>query len=164
MDGEVHSVTDEVARRAISRRDLFELAVASLLVASGCATSSPNADLDGYLGALRMQLDGLAQNDAERIDLVSVARRIEIRSRELAAEHREFLASFDALMRERDVAEAQLGKAIASYSERRKWLRDDLLKLQDELHDALPPDDWSEVVKVLNRTGRAVGGAATRGA
>jgi hypothetical protein len=34
--------------------------------------------------------------------------------------------------------------------------RNDLLHLQDELHHALKPDEWAEVVRVLNRAGKSL--------
>ena len=89
--------------------------------------------------------------------LQSIARRIEIRARNLAAEHQEFVDSFDRLLSEHDTTEAQLYQLIDKYTKRRRWLRDDLLYLQDELHASLGPEDWARVVQVLNQTGKAVG-------
>lgn len=104
-------------------------------------------------------LDGLLDETAgngEQVWLASIARRIKIRAQDLVAEHREFVDSFDRLLREYSVTEVQLNQFIKAYARRRKWLRNDLLRLQDELHASLTPDEWAEVVQVLNRTGKAV--------
>ena len=74
----------------------------------------------------------------------------------MVAEQVEFLVSFDSLLSERDVTEAQLSQTIDTYSNRREWLRNDLLYLQDELHAALTAEEWTDVVEVLNRAGKAV--------
>jgi hypothetical protein len=141
---------------AISRRQLLNLAAVSLLAVTGCTSFRGGSELDATHDELGRILDDISDNYGEQVRLASVARRIEIRAGELVAEQREFLGSFDSLMSTRDVTEVQLGQSIDAYSERRKWLRNDLLHLQEELHAALQPDEWAEVVKILNRSGRAV--------
>lgn len=141
---------------AISRRQLLNLAAVSLLVVTGCTSLRGGSELDATHDELGRILEDISDNYGEQVRLASVARRIEIRAGELVAEQREFLGSFDSLMSTRDVTEVQLGQSIDAYSERRKWLRNDLLHLQDELHGALQPDEWAEVVKILNRGGRTV--------
>jgi hypothetical protein len=79
-------------------------------------------------------------------------------------EHQEFVDSFDRLLGEYETTEAQLHQMIDTYVKRRKWLRDDLLYLQDELHASLEPEDWARVVQVLNQTGKAVGSYTLPGA
>ena len=56
--------------------------------------------------------------------LQSIARRIEIRAQNLAAEHQEFVDSLDRLLSEHDTTEAQLYQLIDRYTKLRKWLRD----------------------------------------
>jgi hypothetical protein len=139
----------------LSRRQALKLATASVLLVTGCATFRQGSDLDAAMSDLDGLLDQMAGN-GEQVWLASIARRIKIRAQDLVAEHREFVDSFDRLLREYSVTEVQLNQFIKAYARRRKWLRNDLLRLQDELHASLTPDEWAEVVQVLNRTGKAV--------
>jgi hypothetical protein len=139
----------------LSRRQALKLATASVLLVTGCATFRQGSDLDAAMSDLDGLLDETAGN-GEQVWLASIARRIKIRAQDLVAEHREFVDSFDRLLREYSVTEVQLNQLIKAYARRRKWLRNDLLRLQDELHASLTPDEWAEVVQVLNRTGKAV--------
>lgn len=140
----------------INRRQLVGLAAASLLVVTGCSTFRRSSDPEKQLDELRNLLDEIAENHGEQVRLASIARRIEIRARELVSENQEFVGSFDSLMKTRDVTETQLRWAIDSYSDRRMWLRNDLLQLQDELHQALEPDEWAEVVEILNHASHSL--------
>jgi hypothetical protein len=147
----------------MNRRRLLEVAVASLLVVSGCATLRQTTELDSSINSLATALSSIP-DDGNQVMLQSIARRIEIRARNLAAEHQEFVDSFDRLLSEYETTEAQLHQMIDKYAKRRKWLRDDLLYLQDELHASLEPEDWARVVQVLNQTGKAVGSYTLSGA
>lgn len=139
----------------LSRRQVLRLAVASVLLVSGCAGMTSSSDLDAATNDLGIALKQVGDNDDQE-QLTSISRRIQSRARELAAEHREFINSFDRLLSEYDTTEAQLDQLIETYATRREALRNDLLHLQDELHAALTPDQWAEVVKVLNQTGNAL--------
>lgn len=139
----------------LSRRQALKLAAASVLLVAGCATFRQGSDLDAAMSDLDGMLDEIAGN-GKQVWLVSIVRRIEIRVRDLVAEHQEFVDSFDRLLSERDVTEAQLKQMIEAHVKRREWLRNDLLRLQDELHASMTPDDWAKVVQVLNRTGKTV--------
>ena len=118
---------------SLNRRQVVQLAAAALLVA-GCASDSPG----------------------EQVRMASIARRIENRSRALVAEQEEFTNGFNIMLNTRDITEAQLTDLIDGQSERREWLRNDLFRLQDELHAELTPEEWTEVVEVLNRKGETV--------
>lgn len=139
----------------LSRRQALKLAAASVLLISGCATFRQGSDLDAAMSDLDGTLDEITGN-GKQVWLASIARRIGIRARDLVAEHQEFVDSFDRLLSERDVTEAQLKQIIEAHVKHREWLRNDLLRLQDELHASMTPDDWAEVVQVLNRAGKAV--------
>jgi len=139
----------------LSRRQALKLAVASVLLVSGCTTTSSGSDLDAATNDLDIVLNQMGGND-EQEKLTSIARRIQSRARELAAEHREFVNSFDHLLSDYNATEAQLKQLIEAYATRRKLLRDDLLHLQDELHAAMTLDQWVRVVQVLNQTGKAL--------
>jgi len=139
----------------LSRRQALKLAVASVLLVTGCSTMTSSSDLDAATNDLGIVLNQLG-GDSEQEQLASIARRIQSRARALAAEHREFVNSFDSLLNEYDATEAQLEQLIEAYASKRKSMRNDLLHLQDELHAALTPDQWAEVVLVLNQTGNAL--------
>lgn len=139
----------------LSRRQALKLAAASVLLVAGCATFRQGSDLDAAMSDLDGILNDIARN-GKQVWLASIARRIGIRARDLVAEHQEFVDSFDRLLSERDVTEAQLKQMIEAHVKRRERLRNDLLRLQDELHASMTPDDWAKVVQVLNRTGKAV--------
>ncbi len=95
-------------------------------------------------------------DDIEQLQVTTIAQRIQARARELADEHRSFTDSFDRLLSAYDTTEAQLAQLTDGYNISRIRKRNDLLHLQDELHAAMTPDDWSEVVHVLNRTGKSL--------
>jgi len=98
----------------VGRRQFLKLAAAAFLLVSGCATFRGSSDLDEHQEELRRLLDDLAGNYGEQVRLTSIARRIEIRSRELVAEHQEFVDTFNSLMSTRDVTEAQLRQSVDS--------------------------------------------------
>ena len=140
-----------------NRRQVIGLAAAAFVLAvSGCATFRRGSELEEAFADLESLLDELAKNDARQVYLASVARRIKIRCRALIAEHEEFVLSFGTMLSTRDISEAQLSRVINEYGERREWLRNDLLRLKYELHDALTVDEWAEVVQVLNHKSQAV--------
>ncbi|WP_455199987.1 hypothetical protein [Kaarinaea lacus] len=122
---------------------------------SGCASFTRESELDAPLRELRALLEG-STSESKRLVLVSIAERIEIRARDLVAEHREFVSSFDSLLREYEVTETQITQLIEAHARRRKWLRNDLLQLQDELHAAVSQEEWTKLVQVLNQTSKAL--------
>ena len=133
------------------RRRVLRLAVAVALLASGCSSFRRTSDLDLALAELKQASTGTVAG-ADSIRLDSVIQRIKIRARELVAEHHEFADSFDQLLTERDVGKDELVRIVNSHAERREWLRNDLLKLQEELFAALPAEERDEVKAILNRS------------
>jgi Spy/CpxP family protein refolding chaperone len=95
-------------------------------------------------------------DDTEQLQVTAIAQRIQARASELADEHRSFTDSFDRQLSTYDTTEAQLQQLVDDYNRRRQLKRNDLLHLQDELHAAMTPDDWSRVVRVLNRAGKSL--------
>ncbi len=138
----------------LSRRRALKLAVASVLLAAGCATMS-RSDLDTAVSNLNGLLDEIADNERQEL-LISIAQRIKLRAQELVAEHQAFVDSFDRMLKIYDTTEVQLRQTTEIYNKRRQWLRNDLLGLQDELHTSMTPDEWAKVVEVLNQTGKAI--------
>ena len=116
---------------------------------------SSSSDLDAAVTELNDLLSETPP-DSERELLVSIANKIEVTARELVAEHNAFSDNFDQLLSNHDTTEAELKQVAKDYGSRRQQLRDDLLYLQDELHTAMTPEEWSEVVQVLNHTGKAI--------
>ena len=140
----------------LNRRQLLRLAVASLAVLAGCATARRHSSLDGYHEELRQLLEGFARGPGNETDLASIARRIEMRSAELVAEQQEFYDTLDRQLKAREVTQETLEQTIEGYSSRRALLRNDLLALQDELHEALGAEEWRQALEVLNRMGLRV--------
>jgi predicted nucleic acid-binding Zn-ribbon protein len=138
----------------LDRRRLLKLAAASLLLAAGCTNTRQDSDLDAAMSELDRLLDEMGENEQRQV--TSIVQRIQTRARELAAEHRTFTDNFDSQLSSYHVTEAQLEQLIETYNRRRTLLRNDLLHLQDELHAAMSPDDWAEVMRVLNRAGKSM--------
>jgi len=137
----------------VGKRRFLNLAAASSLLVSGCAT---------FRGRLR------SRHIPGRI--TAIACRIEIRSHGLVAEHQEFVDSLNSLMSTRDVTEVQLRQSVDSYNGRRKWLRIDLLqplmnssglpgdrkhlltlqeivRIRQSMLDVLSESEWDEVFR-----------------
>jgi chromosome segregation ATPase len=143
--------------KLLDRRRLLKLAMASVLVVTGCTNVRQESDLDTAMNELDRQLDEIT-DDEQQLKLSSIAQRIQTAARELAAEHRTFTNSFESQLSSYDATKAQLEQLIEAYNRQRTSLRNELLHLQDELHAAMTPDQWAEVVKVLNRTGKSIAG------
>ena len=155
------SHTEFSTAKPLDRRQFLRLAAASMLVVSACTSTRHGSDLDTAMDELNQLLDDMDPAEQQRVS--AVARRIQASARELADEHRAFTGNFDHLLRTYDTTEAQLEQLITDYGKRRKQMRDDLLHLQDELHTAMTPDDWSRVVRVLNRAGKSLTGYTLSG-
>jgi hypothetical protein len=150
----VNTLSESRAANPLSRRQLLKLAAASLLVITGCTNVRQESYLDEALNELNKLLDGMDDNEQQRV--TCIVQRIRARARELADEHRIFTESFDSLLVTYDTTEAQLQQLVGDYNRRRMAKRNDLLQLQDELHAAMTPGDWAEVARVLNRAGKSL--------
>ena len=102
-------------------------------------------------------------DDNEQQRVTSIVLRIQARASELADEHRTFTDGFDRLLTTYDATDAELQQLIDDYNSYRTLMRNDLLQLQDELHAAMTPEDWAEVVRVLNRAGKSLAGYTLSG-
>jgi hypothetical protein len=149
--------TLQAEKKRIDRRQLLKLAAASVLLISACTCKQEEPESERVLSELGSLLHEMADIDG-RETLISIAERIESEGRYLVIEHRAFVSKFNTLLNDRDVSETQLGKLINAYAKRRATLRNKLLHLQEELHASLSPDEWAEVVRLLNRTGEALSG------
>jgi DNA anti-recombination protein RmuC len=108
------------------------------------------------MSELNRLLDDMGDDERQRV--TAIAQRIQARASELASEHRKFTDSFGRMLATYDVTGAQLEQLINAYNSSRLLKRNELLHLQDELHAAMSPDDWSEIVRVLNRVGKSMAG------
>ena len=143
----------------VSRRDALRVSLASaaLLVVAGCQAGGRSiAQLESASKELRKTIEGMSENDVERVRLASIARRLEARSRELLVDYREFQDDFDTLSINRDVSSSELSRMTDEYQARRIAGRNDLLRLQDDLRAELTADEWDEVVDVLNRKAQSI--------
>ena len=144
--------------KLLRRRQLLKLAVASVLLIGACTeVKEEESESDRALSELGRLLDEMADDD-QRATLISIAERIETQARKLVAEHQAFVGDFNRMLNDRDVTETQLGELINVHTKRRTSLRNNLLQLQNELHTSLSPEDWAEVLLVLNQAGEAVSG------
>ena len=147
----------DLRTRNVSRRDAIRisLAAASLLIVAGCQSNSAKA-LESATRDLRKTLDGMAANDVQSARLASISRRLESRSRELMEDHLEFQGNFDTLSILPEVSSADLKRLGTAYQARRITLRNDLLRLQDELRVELTAEEWEKVVDALNKKAKSV--------
>jgi hypothetical protein len=156
-------IGQDSATGRISRREALRigLATASLLVVSACHSFVPfsgrRSDFDSASADLREKLDEVATNDVERARLASIARRLEAKARELITDHQEFQTNFDTLSIEREVSSTDLQRLGQEFQSRRIALRNDLLRLQDQLRGELTEEEWDQVVTALNRKAQDVG-------
>ena len=88
--------------------------------------------------------------------LTRMDERMKAQSQALLETHETFLVEFDEMATNRAATSGELNELVDNYVERRTSQRDDLLRLQDELHAALPPDAWADVRGVLNRRSEAI--------
>ena len=140
--------------KLLDRRRLLKLAAASMLIINGCTNVRQASDLELAMSELDRLLDEMEDDEQHRV--TAIVQRIQTHARELAGEHRTFTESFDRMLATYDTTEEQLEQLIGDYNQRRTVKRNDLLQLQDELHTAMEPDEWSEVVRVLNRAGKSL--------
>ena len=146
----------DTAEKLVSRRRIVGLMVASLLVISGCARFRRDSDLEQAQNELRVLLEDIADSDAERAELVSIAQRIGTEVNALLSAQQIFLTSFDDQLNSYDVSEQQVMATVNSFTPQRVSMRNNLLGLQSELQAALTPDEWTAVLEVLNRKGAAL--------
>ena len=71
-------------------------------------------------------------------------------------DHLEFQGNFDTLSILPEVSSADLKRLGSEYQARRITLRNDLLRLQDELRAELTAEEWAEVVDALNKKAKSV--------
>lgn len=157
----MEKATKPVSATLLERRRFLKLAAAAITVAAGCSRVKPEPDLDTAMSELNRILKDIGDNGQKQV--ISIAQRIKLRAGELADEHRAFTASFDRLLSRYDTNEAVLGELTGTYNRNRVLKRNELLRLQDELHAALTPDEWAEVVRVLNRAGTSLAGYTLSG-
>ena len=113
------------------------------------------------------QLYGLLSDSdvpENRERLVSIASRIEIKARELIAEHSAFTDSFEKLLLDFNTSVLRLNDLVETHQDRRRVLRDELLHLQDELRLAMSPEEWLTVLDALNEASEAISAYTLTGA
>jgi hypothetical protein len=141
--------------KGLSRRDLLvSLTASSLALATGCATFRSESEIDAAFNDLEALLQRVDHDANDRA--VLIAERMKTGSLALLDTHEAFVTGFNHRAADRSVTKQDLDDFVDGYLETRKSQRDELLRLQDELHAALPPYAWPEVVEVLNRRSRAV--------
>ena len=139
----------------LNRREfLVGLGAVSLMIVSGCATFRRGSELDAAFADLDAQLDRASGADTRQLE--SIAKRIRARSQALIDTQETFVTAFNEKASRRSVTAEELQQLVSDYEVQRQTLRNDLLHLQDELHAALPPDVWPNVLEVLNRKSQSI--------
>lgn len=142
-------------KASLYRREfLIGLGAISLMLATGCATFRSGSELDASFADLDALLNQAPGVDNDQI--ATIAKRIRDRSQKLVDTHETFVKTFNDMASNRSVTDKEIQKLGDDYNVDRQIRRNDILHLQDELHAALPPDVWADVLKVLNRKSQAI--------
>jgi hypothetical protein len=137
------------------RRVLAGLGAAALLIISGCGTLRRQSELDAAFSDLDELLAQAQEPEAEQ--LAAVASSIKASARLLIQNHEQFIENFNEEASKRSVSAAELEQKVVDYDRRRREHRNQLLQLQDELHEQMPPELWPEALAILNRKGQSIG-------
>ena len=127
------------------------LAGTAFLASSGCAAFRSKSEIDAAFADLEALLEAGNQSDA-----VEIAKRMKVGSYALLETHESFVTQFDSSARNRGVAASDLHAIVDDYLASRKSQRDEILRMQDELHAAIPASAWQEIHEVLTRKVDAV--------
>lgn len=101
-------------------------------------------------------MDSLADDEAQRSRLLSIADQIERACRQLTQEHDDFIEQFEVTAGDRQADSPSLQALVEGFEQRRTAERNRVLELQDELRVELTKDDWAMAVDALNQTGGAI--------
>lgn len=139
----------------IDRRTfIIGLGASAMMVISGCATSRNSSEMDTAFADLEVLLNQSSESNTEQ--LAAIARRIRDQSREFLNANQTFITAFNAQASSRSATSEELQQLVDNFDVDRQTMRNNLLRLQDELYAALPADAWSDVLEVLNRKSEAL--------
>ena len=142
--------SDEQVLMDISRRRIIiGLAASALLLCSGCAGFRSGSELNRAYADLNAQLKLAGTADPDQ--LTAIASQIRDRSVQLVSQYEDFANNYNEQASSRLVEAEKLQKLVTNYETERLRLRNQLLELQDRLHEELPADAWPEVREILNR-------------
>jgi hypothetical protein len=120
------------------------------------------SELESGLAELDSLLEMIGGQSDDR--LAALARKISEQSHGLMDAHDVFESEFNRLAADRGVQDDALTQLVADYDTNRLQLRNEFLRTQDELHQAVPKDAWPDVLEALNRKQQArVPGRAREG-
>ena len=139
----------------MNRRD-FLVCIVSVAALSGCGLLPSRAS---EIDRLFDELDALVANlpVQQRENLESLADSLHKKSSQLLADHQDFLENFNDSASDRTVSGEELEDLYEAYESQRVAQRNDILRLQDDLHAAVPAEAWTDIRDVLNRKGALVG-------
>ena len=143
----------EATSPGVSRREFFNvsLAAAALLALSGCASfRGSKSDLDEATTDLRNLLEEFEGDSARQARLAAIGLRIENRCQEVIELKSDFIRRMTDLSRRRETPSAELNKLVEDFTIRRVKYREELLGVQEELHQSLTKAEWDQAVQVLN--------------
>lgn len=142
--------SDEQVLMDISRRRIIiGLAASALLLCSGCAGFRSGSELNRAYADLNAQLKLAGTADPDQ--LTAIASQIRDRSVQLVSQYEDFANNYNEQASSRLIEAEKLQKLVTNYETERLRLRNQLLELQDRLHEELPADAWPEVREILNR-------------
>ena len=142
------------AESEFSRREAMRiaLAVSTLMLVKGCVSFRGTDDeLEQVFADLDDTLQLLADDPGQEARLLEIAAQIAAVSRNLCADHDDFLQRFDRDSRQFETSNAALQSLVDEFSSNRTLNGRLLLELQEALRAELSPEEWQQVTELLNR-------------
>ncbi len=139
------SLTHPLLRRDVLRA----MGVVTAALVTGCAHLRQEPALDAALAALREELA-----DSDRDDVAMLCDQIGSTARAMLDTHDRFLRRFNAQASDASTDASTLLRLTGNYQTGITAQRNQLLSLQDKLHDAIPAEQWPAVRKHLLATGQ----------
>ena len=141
----------------LERRDfIIALSASALVLATGCATFRRESEIDAAFNDLDELLAVTGEDNLDGV--VPIVEQMRADSRALLDIHETFVVKFNSMAADRSATLDDLNSLVDGYHADRKSKRDDLLRLQDDLREALPTDAWPDVQRVLNSKSQAIAG------
>ncbi len=148
-----HPVVEQaITLPGVQRRRLIQLAVTALALAPGCALLNPQTEFEAAVDDLSQELKAVADNEAQDDQLQTLATRLVEQAQVLSRSHSRFTRNFKRDLADASVDAEELLANIDAYDKQYQADLVALLTLQDQLHQALQPEEWRQVAAALNQT------------
>ena len=146
------SVSGAGALRRIHRRQLLQLALAALALAPACSLLDRPTEFEAAVDDLSQALSAVADTDSQNQQLQSLAAATIDMARALSRSHSRFIRKFKSNLADAAISREELVTSIDSYDRQYRADLTAMLTLQDQLHQALDPEEWRQVAASLNAT------------